>query len=129
MRLNAFFQSRIAGVTYPRSILTHPARPRNRAEVVYDLKGALSGPKRFRAVVGIEAAVGGEGACTFIVEAETAGERKQLFKSGVLRGNGGAKAVDVTLGNAEKLILRADGGGSIDADHAAWGGARLMAAE
>lgn len=116
----------LAGITYPRSIMMHPAKPANRGEAVYDLTGIRPDSRRFMAVVGIDAAMGSRGDCRFIVEVETAGKRKALFRSDVLRGNGGTKAIDIPLGQADRLILRTDGGSTIDADHAVWGGARLV---
>ncbi len=89
------------------------------SRLVLDVKGSA---RRFTAWVGVDDETHGNGSVEFRVIADG----KTLWSSGVMRGRQPAKAVDVDISGARKLILQVgDAGDGITYDHADWAGATL----
>ena len=104
----------IAGQKFERGFGTHAI-----GELVISLKG---GSDRFTASVGVDDEAGGKGSVEFIV----AGDGKQLYDSGVIRGGEAAKRVDVDLKGVQKIILRVTDANDGNAyDHADWADAKF----
>jgi len=82
------------------------------------LRLALDGDAdRFTATVGIDDEVGEKGSVIFKVIAD----KKTIWESGIMRGGGAPKAVDLSLGAAKRLILVVeDAGDDMNYDHADW---------
>jgi alpha-galactosidase len=77
---------------------------------------------RFTAQVGVDDSAGDQGSVEFIV----IGDRKVLWRSGVLKGGEAAKPVDVNLAGVQTLVLRVtDGGDGESNDHADWANAKI----
>jgi hypothetical protein len=104
----------IKGVTYERGIGTHSP-----GEFRIQLDGGTS---RFTALVGMDGESGTGGS----VEFKVVGDRKVLWKSGVVRGGAARRDVDVDLSGVKMLQLMVTVGGDDYAhDHADWVNARL----
>ena len=102
------------GRRYRKGIGTHAP-----SEIVYRLDGKYA---RFRAEVG-----GAEERGTVVFQVW--GDGKLLFDSGVLRGMGQVKALDVPIEGIRTLRLAVtDAGDGITCDMANWAGARLLKA-
>jgi len=103
------------GKRYEHGIGTHA-----NSSFAIDLKG---GALRFSADVGIDDEVGDQGRVRFSVYVD--GRRVAL--SGVLRGGGGARHLDVPLTGARRLDLIVEpAGNAIDFDHADWADAQIV---
>jgi alpha-galactosidase len=77
---------------------------------------------RFSAQVGVDDSAGSRGSVEFII----VGDRRVLWKSGLLTGGQPAIAVDVDLRGVQTLTLQiSDGGDGVDSDHADWADARI----
>jgi hypothetical protein len=108
----------LRGVVYPKGIGTHAV-----SQIVYNLNGAYS---TFQATVGVDDEENGKGIGS--VDFQVVGDGKMLFDSGVVTNNSAALNVNVNIAGVKQLTLVANNGvaGSIDYDHADWGGARLL---
>jgi len=118
---------RLAGKTYKKGLMTCPeaAGGGGRSHVAYALSSLPLKFTRFKAMVGIDGAMGTRGSVVFLVDVHRGGKWVEAFKSAVLRG-GKAAVVDVDIAGAEKLRLRTtDAGDNIHADHAVWADARV----
>src|SRR5882762_6189370 len=104
----------IGGKKFPHGVGTH-------AESTFRLK--LDGhAKRFSARVGVDDSAGGHGSVEFII----IGDRRVLWKSGIVTGGQPAIPVDVDLRGVQTLILQVtDAGDGADSDHADWADARI----
>ncbi|GEM_PF-1881148 len=101
--------------TYERGIGVH-----SNSTVIYKLE---RGYKRFKAMVGIDDATSGEGSCVFGVYLDG----KEVFDSGIMKGNDEPKSVDVDVGGATELkLVVTDGDGETSYDWADWADARLL---
>ena len=116
----------IDGNVFFKGLISCPKMPDGRGYVIYDIKSLPFEYKYFKAQAGIEDSVGDDGSAEFIVELFRDGKWRQVFKSPVLKGSDKAVTIDVDIDSSEKLkLLTTDGGDNINADHAAWGDARL----
>ncbi len=106
---------KIAGTTYARGVGTHSV---STFLIHLDGKG-----KRFLASVGVDDEVGKSPAS---VEFYLLGDKQVLWKSGTMKVDDPAKAVDVDVSNVKLLgLLVTDAGDGIDYDHADWCDARI----
>jgi hypothetical protein len=120
-----------AGAVHQKSIMICPEARKKEGDFVshatYELTPPLDKATHFRAVAGIDDGADSRGSVVFRVEIMRGGEWQQVYESPMLYG--GAKAehrpVDVDIRGATALRLSTDGGESGNADHAAWGSARL----
>ena len=104
----------MAGKTYEHGIGTHAP-----GEFQIKLEG---GTRRFTALVGIDAESGNAGSAEF----QIMGDKKVLWKSGVMRGGASPKAVDVDLSGVKLLrLIVTTGGDSYAHDHTDWVDARF----
>jgi len=105
----------VGGVSYTKGI-SCPSR----TELEYDLPEPF---EQFVAEIGIDDYVGARGSVVFRV----LGDGRTLFTSEVLTGRAPAETVRVDVAGVKRLTLVADYGDELDiADHAVWGGARLI---
>jgi len=105
----------IQGVTFSKGI----ACP-SRTELVYDLKERFS---VFVAQIGIDDDVGPRGSVIFRVS----GDDRELYASPLMTGRMPAELIRVDVSGVHRLTLTVDYGDDLDiADHADWGGARLI---
>jgi hypothetical protein len=105
---------RLGGRSYRKGLGTHAP-----SEIVYPLEGQYS---RFTATVGGAEA---NGTVVFQVFADD----KRVFDSGLLRGLGEVKKVDVAIAGARRLrLVVLDGGDGYNADMANWADPRLWKA-
>ncbi|MBI4535556.1 MAG: NPCBM/NEW2 domain-containing protein [Ignavibacteriae bacterium] len=100
----------IGGKVFQKGIGTHAA-----SVVEYNLRGLF---ETLAAQVGIDDGNGSEkGSVEFIVLADG----KELWRSGLMKKEDGAKPLSVSIAGVRKLLLRVtDGGDGIDYDHADW---------
>jgi alpha-galactosidase len=100
---------KIGGKEFARGVGTH-AESRLRV----DVRGKA---RRFFAQVGVDNSAGEKGSVEFIVS----GDRKVLWRSGILKGGKPAVPVEVNVVGVQILTLRVtDGGDGADSDHADW---------
>ncbi len=92
----------------------------SKTELAFEIGGAY---ETFAATIGVDDAVRPRGNVVFRV----AGDNKVLFDSGVKTGADGAQDIIVDIRHVKILTLMVDYGEELDlADHADWGGARLL---
>ncbi len=104
----------IGGQVFDHGIGTHAG-----SLFVIDLNG---GSERFTASVGIDDETGGQGSVEFSV----IGDRKILWKSGIMKGGQPPQKVDLDVKGVRILMLRVgDAGDGMDSDHADWADAKL----
>lgn len=118
----------LAGKEFEKAIMLCPetAEGGNRGHVTYDLTGGLAKATTFRAMIGIDAAMGSRGSATFKVEVFRNGNWETVFESGVLKG-GQQETVEADITGATMLRLSTtDAGDDIHADHAVFAGAVLQ---
>ena len=102
----------LKGVVYPHGLGVHAE-----SEVGIDLKGAAT---RFVAMVGVDDETQGGGSVRFQIWVDD----RDVFDSGVLRGNDEPKRVDIDLTGARRMdVLVSDAGDGMDSDLADWAGA------
>lgn len=99
----------IAGKQFERGVGTHA-----NSTLWLDLSG---GSERFSAVVGVDAAAGGNASVIFRV----IGDGRRLFDSGIMRTNSPGKRVDIDIRGIKTLLLQvSDAGDGTGYDHADW---------
>ncbi len=109
---------RVGGKVFERGVGTHAV-----SRMMVNLAGAGI---RFTAFVGVDDEAGKRGSIEFVV----LGDKKILWRSGVINGGDSAKAVSVDLAGINVLALLAtNGGDNIDYDHADWCEAKIELAE
>jgi alpha-galactosidase len=107
-------QIKLKGVTYPHGLGTHA-----HSELLIDLKGK---GKRFISMIGVDDEVNNHGSVQFEIWLD----EKQVFKSGILKGNSEPELVDIDLTDAKIMnLIVNDGGDNINYDHADWAGALI----
>jgi len=106
----------IGGQTFTNGLGTHA-----NSELTLDLAGR---GRSFSALVGVDDEVGtGRGSVVF----KLIGDQNQvLWRSKELHAGDASQAVNVKLAGVQKLTLLADGGDSLEYDHADWVNARLV---
>jgi len=105
----------IAGKAFTNGVGTHA-----NSKLRVDLSGKA---KRFTAQVGLNDTANAQGSVEFVVS----GDKKELWRSGVMKSGQPAKTVDVTLNGVKVLMLRAtDGGDGESNDHADWADAQIV---
>lgn len=106
------------GRIYRKGIGVH-----SKSELTYDLAGKYA---EFVATIGIDDYVRPRGAVIFRVM----GDGKQIFESGTMTGKDAPRNISVPVAGVRALTLVVDYGEGLDiADHADWGGARLIKPE
>ncbi len=104
----------IRGVKFVHGVGTHAA-----SNFRVNLHGQA---ERFTAKVGLDDTAGNQGSVEFMVM----GDRKILWRSGILKGGEPARVVDVSLAGVKTLELRVtDGGDGESNDHADWADAAI----
>ncbi|MCL5027824.1 MAG: NPCBM/NEW2 domain-containing protein [Bacteroidetes bacterium] len=104
----------IAGQKFDRGVGTHSI-----STFLLNLNGK---GKRFTAEVGLDDEATSQGSVEFYI----IGDKKILWKSGVMRKNDSAKKVDIDISKIKKLgLLVTDAGDGLDYDHADWCNAKL----
>ncbi len=102
----------INGMKFDKGVGTHAA-----SRMRVDLGGHT---RRFQANVGLDDSAEGHGSVEFVITADG----KILWRSGLMAGQQGAKAVDIDLTGARVLeLLVTDGGDGTSYDHADWANA------
>jgi hypothetical protein len=104
------------GKTYSKGLGAHA-----NSEIHYQLNGQYVS---FNSDIGIDDEVGASGSVTFSVWADG----QKLYDSGVMTGASATKTVNVDITGKQELVLKLDGGGNVDFDHADWAGAQVVAA-
>lgn len=105
----------IQGVSFSKGIACQ-----SRTELGYDLKERFS---VFVAQIGIDDDVGPRGSVIFRVS----GDGRELYASPLMTGRMPAELIRVDVSSVHRLTLTVDYGDELDiADHAVWGGARLI---
>lgn len=105
---------KLGGTIYERGIGTHAP-----GEFRVNLDG---GTKRFTAMVGIDGESGSGGSSEF----QVIGDDKLLWQSGVLRGGGEPKNVDIDLSGVKMLkLVVTTGGNDYGLDHTDWADAKF----
>lgn len=103
----------IGGRKFERGVSTHAT-----SVVHLDARGV----ERFTASVGVDDEVGQRGSVEFVVLVDG----KPKWRSGLMRGGGSAKPVNVDTRGAKTISLRVnDGGDGNSSDHADWADARF----
>lgn len=118
----------LRGEVYPTGILVHPGnKPEGSSGFAeFALVGGLTEATRFKATVGVEDTARDRGSVVFRVNVRRNGTWQQVYDSGILRGGGEIKEVDVDIAGADAIrLVVTDGGDDINSDHAAWANARL----
>lgn len=104
----------IGGQSFDHGIGTHAG-----SMLVIDLR---EGSEKFSASVGIDDETEGKGSVEFSV----IGDRKILWKSGIMKGGQPPQKVDLDVKGVKMLMLRVgDAGDGTDSDHADWADAKL----
>lgn len=105
---------KIAGIEYDRGIGTHAV-----SKFVIALNGNAI---NFKALAGVDDESGSQASVEFMV----LGDRKILWRSGVMKKGDPAREADVNLRGITKMaLLVTDGGDNINYDHADWINARI----
>ena len=106
----------IAGKTFEHGVGTHA-----NSVLWVNLAG---GAERFQAAVGVDDAAGNDKAS---IEFKVLGDRKTLWKSGVMKLGQTAKTVDVDVTGVKLVLLKVeDAGDGVSYDHADWAEARFV---
>ncbi|MDP4289764.1 MAG: NPCBM/NEW2 domain-containing protein [Bacteroidota bacterium] len=99
----------VGGVAFKKGLGTHAA-----GLVEMDLKGTV---ERFKGLVGIDDEKNGKGTVVFVLVAD----KKEIFRSPLMKSGMQAVNVDVNLKGVKKLsMIVEDGGDGNDSDHADW---------
>jgi len=103
----------LTGTPYAKGLGVHAAS---------DVRFAISGCSRFKADVGVDDEVGGNGSVVFEVYAGAT----KVYDSGTMTGSSATKQIDVAITGATQLRLVVTGAGDgIDYDHGDWADARI----
>ena len=106
---------RIAGRVFDEGVGTHAG-----SILHIELDGKV---ERFRAMVGVDDATDGRGTIRFHVYADG----KRIFRSEIMKGGEGPKALDIPLAGVRRFILAVTpAGDGIDFDHANWARAEFL---
>lgn len=118
------------GQVFEKSLMLHPAETDEggRSHALYALEAGLENATRFRAVIGVDDAVGERGSVTFAVDVRRDGAWERIFDSDVFRGGvTPPQEIDLDISGADQLRLSCtDAGDNINADHAVWADAILQ---
>lgn len=120
----------LGGRAFDKSLMLHPAATDEggRSHALYALDGGLENATRFKAVIGVDDAVGERGSVTFAVEVRRDGAWERIFDSDVFHGGRTEpQEIELDISGADQLrLLCTDAGDNINADHAVWAGAILQ---
>jgi hypothetical protein len=112
----------VGGKRYLKGVGMHSA-----ARLTYQLDGKY---RRFDSMVALDNSAGKKGSVTFGVYVLRAGEWKEAYTSGIVRGGEAPRRVSVDVSEAEGLTLTVDFADRGDElDHANWLDARLVKTE
>lgn len=118
----------LRGKVFPNGVFVHPGEnPKGGSGFAeFSLDGGLAKATRFKATVGVEDTVQDRGSVGFRVYVRRNGTWQQVYDSGILRGGGEIKDVDLDIAGADALrLVVTDAGDNIHSDHGVWAGARL----
>lgn len=102
------------GEEYSRGLGTHA-----NSTIVYNLDGKY---ERFLSDIGIDDEAGNNGSVIFNVSLDG----KQIYTSGLMTGLSANKSIDLSVLGGKQLTLSVSQDADNGADHASWGGARLV---
>ena len=118
----------LRGEVFPTGVFVHPGETHEggRGFAEFALVGGLARATRFKATIGVEDTMQDRGSAVFLVYIRRDGTWQQAHESGILRGGGEIKEVDVDITRADALrLVVTDAGDGIWSDHAVWANARL----